>query len=409
MALYKRTIVKRLPDGTVERHKSATWYYDFIVNGRRHKGCTGLEDKKLARQHVERERYEIKNGRPADGPKAKPTLPTFEEYAGGWRMTHGKDKASAADDQSILNRALNPYFGRMRLDEITRDDVVRFRSDRLAGKLYIKGKSRKATPKIATVMSELALLRTILNVAVEDDLLAKNPAGRLSRLHGGKKMKINNRRDRVIDAEEYARLLLAVSPKAPKSKSVHCGAHLRPMMILAYETGMREGEILGLRWSDVDFAKHKVRLTDTKNGETRNVPLSRKAEKAFRDWGRGDSTYVFPAMSGEGHIGHVSKAFGRLAQRAKVQDVRFHDFRHTFCTRMVEAGTDLITLKAITGHKTLAMLAHYTHPSEETTLRAVRHDGGGFVGDPPEQTKVAPVRREEGGFGGDQEGVKGVA
>jgi integrase len=69
---------------------------------------------------------------------------------------------------------------------------------------------------------------------------------------------------------------------------------------------------------------------------------------------------------------NVSAAFGRLAERAKHADIRFHDFRHTFCTRMVEQGADLITLKEITGHKRLAMLQRYSHPSDARKLALVR-------------------------------------
>jgi integrase len=144
--------------------------------------------------------------------------------------------------------------------------------------------------------------------------------------------------------------------------------------MLAWETGMRDGEIRSLRWADVNLAEHKVRLSRTKNGDMRTVPLSEEAERALSPplwWNRG-SSFVFPAETASGYVGEMAPAFRRLATAAGVPGVRFHDFRHTFCTRMVERGVDVITLKEITGHRTLAMLQRYSHPSDARKLEIVR-------------------------------------
>jgi len=378
MAIYRR----RMKNGKLTRH----YFYDFVFMGKRHKGCTSCRGKEKARAFEEDIRITLRRGGVPLGPTPEKVTPTFEAYALAHLDGAGAQKKSKAGDKSILDRALIPFFGKMTLDEITRADVERFKNARLAGKLIAeKHKRRQAdNPSPQTVKNELGLLKCILNVAVDDDLLPKNPAGNV------KVDRFSNRRGRVIDAEELARLLMAVPPKkAP---------HLRPLMILAYETGMREAEILGLKWADVDLKLHVARLAETKNGESRKVPLSEKAEKALAAWGRKDDTYVFPARKvpgkdkakGKGHLGHVSHAFRRLAERAEVEDVRFHDFRHTFCTRM--EGKDLRTIAAVTGHKTLAMLMRYTHPTDAATLALVRAPEAGaptpkptHTGDPEEK------------------------
>jgi integrase len=354
MALFKR----RLKDGS----RTPTWYYDFRVKGRRFKGSTGCRDKALARRFEDELKAEARLGRPINGPAPK-VLPTFAEYAKTCREGDGALKRSGSDDQSILDRGLVPTFGRMRLDTITRGDVERFRNERMAGKLPRARRNRKRSLAPATVAKELGLLRRILNVAVEAGLLDRNPVARL------KMPEFDNRRDRVIDTTEYQRLLAAVDEGQ--------GAHMRPIIVLAYETGMRQGEIVGLRWADVDLAGHFTRLPRTKNGEKRSVPLTETAEEALRAWGRRawnrrESTYVFPSPAGDGPLGNVSAAFARLAKRARVAEVHFHDLRHTFATRMVERGVDLITLASITGHKTLAMLRRYSHPSDARKLALVR-------------------------------------
>ncbi|MGH9867609.1 MAG: tyrosine-type recombinase/integrase [Candidatus Polarisedimenticolia bacterium] len=150
--------------------------------------------------------------------------------------------------------------------------------------------------------------------------------------------------------------------------------------------GMTRWKPVRLRWRDIK--DHFATVRDTKNGDTRRVPLSEKAEHALKEWGRRHMEYVFPSLKGDGPLGLLSHAFARLAERAKVSDVRYHDLRHGFCTRMVEAGADLITLKEITGHRTLTMLQRYTHPSEARKLALVR---------PTEQTTSAQAQAASGG------------
>lgn len=348
-----------MSDNLYKQRTSPFWWYDFSYRGRRYRASTGVRDKPLARKVMELKIAEIRLGRPLDGPVVKET-PRFAAYAQAYLDGAGALKRSRASDRSILKRALTPFFGTKRLAEITCENVERFRNERLTGKLSEKGRNTKAEPAKRTVEAELALLHRILNLAVEAGHLGRNPAARV------RVPKFDNRRDRVIDPEEYERLLTAVNDAK--------GAHLVPMMVLAYETGMREGEILALRWEDVDFRRHLARLRRTKNGEARSVPLTEEAERVLRPpvWWRRDADYVFPSKDGRGYLGRVSHVFARVAKRAKVQGARFHDFRHTFCTRMVERGVDLITLQAITGHKTLDMLQRYSHPSEARKLALVR-------------------------------------
>ncbi len=220
MGLFKR----RLPSGK----RSGVYHYDFRLKGRRYAGSTGCHDKGLARRFEDELKAEIRLGRPLDGPAPK-ILPTFEEYARDYREGDGALKRSGGDDQSILDRALVPAFGRMRLDAITRADVERFRNERLAGKLSDRdsGRNRRAKPAPATVGLELGLLRRILNVAVEAGLLERNPVAKL------RMPKVSNRRDRVIDATEYARLLAAVDERQ--------GPHMRPIIIWPTRRGCGSG------------------------------------------------------------------------------------------------------------------------------------------------------------------------
>jgi integrase len=134
---------------------------------------------------------------------------------------------------------------------------------------------------------------------------------------------------------------------------------LKQLVILAIETGMRRGELLGLQWEHVQFAKRIVHLPLTKNGESRDVPLSRRATDTLAALSKNrqpNADLVFP-MSGNS----VRLAFEHLRARAKMSNFHFHDLRHEAITRLFERGLNIAEVSAISGHKELKMLQRYTH------------------------------------------------
>jgi integrase len=158
------------------------------------------------------------------------------------------------------------------------------------------------------------------------------------------------RKRRLEDGEE-ARLLAACDRgRTPL---------LKQLVILAVESGMRRGELLGLRWEHVHLAKRIVHIPLTKNGDSRDVPLSRRATDtlmALSKHKQPGAELVFP-MSGNS----VRLAFERLRTRAKMPDFHFHDLRHEAITRLFERGLNIAEVSAISGHKELRMLQRYTH------------------------------------------------
>jgi integrase len=138
---------------------------------------------------------------------------------------------------------------------------------------------------------------------------------------------------------------------------------MKPLIILAVETGMRRGEILGLRWEHVDFVRRIAHLPLTKNGDSRDVPLSLRATETLRELaGQNDrdAERVFP-VSGD----CIRLAWEHLRQRAGVGDLHLHDLRHEAVSRLFEKGLDIMAVSTISGHKTLSMLKRYTHLKAE--------------------------------------------
>jgi integrase len=144
---------------------------------------------------------------------------------------------------------------------------------------------------------------------------------------------------------------------------------LRSIIQFAIHTGMRRGELMGLTWADIDIPNRKAYLHSTKNGEPRQVPLTRQALAVLEALTK-DEEKVFPMG-----MDALRSQFGRLKDYAKGQwigvganpfnDLRFHDLRHEALSRLSDSGLNVIELSHISGHRTLEMLKRYTHPSHE--------------------------------------------
>jgi integrase len=165
-----------------------------------------------------------------------------------------------------------------------------------------------------------------------------------------RKPKMSAARDRRLEPGEEARLLAACNESR--------NPWLRSLVELAIETAMRRGELIGMRWSDVDLTKQVVLLRDVKHPTlkiSRRVPLSSRAVEILRALPHCLDGRVFP-ITGDG----VTQAFERACQRANIVGLTFHDLRHEATSRFFERGFDMMKVSAITGHQTLQMLKRYT-------------------------------------------------
>jgi integrase len=133
--------------------------------------------------------------------------------------------------------------------------------------------------------------------------------------------------------------------------------YLLPIVQFALETAMRQSEIVRLRWQHVNLKRRTVFLPDTKNGESRAVPLSSVAVDVLRALPRSINGEVFPGVTTES----IKKAFIRAVRHAGIEDLHFHDLRHEATTRLFEQGLTILEVSTITGHRDLQMLRRYTH------------------------------------------------
>jgi len=233
-------------------------------------------------------------------------------------------------------------FATRPLGQITRAEIEAWRRERMS----------KCRP--ATINRDLSRLRHMLNIAVEWELLEESP------MKGMKFLRENNARTRYLSLEECQRLI--ASCIAP---------HIRAMVSVALHSGIRLGEILNLRRHDLDFASGFILVRDSKNGESRHVPMDATLFALFRAYPHRPSTDLVFSSSCGGHIVDVRTGFQNACKRAGLADLHFHDLRHTFASQFVMAGGDLYILKEILGHKFITMTQRYAHLSPTYKIKAI--------------------------------------
>ena len=168
----------------------------------------------------------------------------------------------------------------------------------------------------------------------------------------------NNGRDRWLTVEEEGRVLAA------------CGPWLRDLVQFALGTGMRMGEILSLSWRGVDLIRRMAMVFHSKNGERRTIPVNQTVLHLLKERGTLRSLrmdLVFPSTTHTPlESGHLRRAFRVALKKAKIEDFRFHDLRHTFATRLVQAGVELYKVQRLLGHKSPMMTQRYAHHYPES-------------------------------------------
>ncbi len=246
---------------------------------------------------------------------------------------------------------LREYFGFRRLREITHTDLEKFRMARL-GVPTKHGKQRS----IATVNRELAVLRRTLNVAVSNGWIHRSPftMGKSLISVGDEKP-----RERILTLEEEARLLAAC--EGPR-------VHLRAILICALDTGMRRGELFSLTWSDVDFENKliTIRAFNTKMMRERRVGMThRLTQELWTLYSQNPNPDAL--LFG---ISSVKHSWNKVRRKAGLTDLRLHDLRHTYATRLVSKHLPLAEVSRVLGHTQPTMTYRYTNLTTDIARRA---------------------------------------
>jgi integrase len=269
--------------------------------------------------------------------------------------------------------------------------IDRWRATRRSA--HARGASKANLREVAraTTNRNISSLRAALARAVEWGVLSAMPLGKIKR-----KAEDENAVVRYLSEDEEVRLRAALIARDTTRQAARESAniwrrergyeewpaygtysdHLTPLVLLALNTGLRRGELLQLRWRDVDIPRKMltVRGEGAKTGQTRHVPLNSEAVQVLKAWEPilcEVSWYVFVGADSETPIVVIKKAWTSVLKAAKVSAFRFHDLRHTFASKLVMAGVDLNTVRELLGHKSLMMTLRYAHLAPEHKAAAV--------------------------------------
>ena len=269
---------------------------------------------------------------------------------GALRPTHitlGELLKRYSNEVTPAKRGATTEFRRLR--RLIRDPVSSLKVSQLTSQAVAAFRDRRLLDGRRTCHYDLILIRHCLKIAINEWelILSANPVDRV------KMPPSSPARTRRLEEGEFERL-----EEASKQTK---NPHIWPIIVFAIETGMRRGEILGLRWEHVDLDRRIAFLPLTKNGSSREVPLSTKAAKVLAaQRQRNDTPSPFPVTPNSFRL-----AWDRLRSRAGLSDLRFHDLRHEAISRFFELGLNIPEVAVISGHKDPRMLFRYTH------LRAV--------------------------------------
>ena len=230
-----------------------------------------------------------------------------------------------------LKSIARKWVGELDIRYLTKQHFIQYRDDRLK---VVKGGS---------VGSELALMKRVLDTAVKKwgYGIPYNPIKDIEFPKG------STARTRRLVSDEKERLLNAASSQR--------NIYIASIIEFAIETGMRRSEILKLRWCDVDLENGFASLYDTKNGEDRRVPLTRRCKEVLQTVPKTDER-VFPISAT-----CLRLAWNRARMKASINDLRFHDLRHEAVSRFFEMGMSVPEVALISGHKDVRQLFRYTH------------------------------------------------
>ncbi|WP_173678538.1 MULTISPECIES: site-specific integrase [Pseudomonas] len=308
------------------------------------------------------------------------TLPSLREFIDDtympWFKTHHKGHEKTLH---TLNNNFEAIM-RQRLGDITGRDLEQIRTGWM-----------QAGNKASTVNRKIGSISGVFSRAVEWDYLSVHPLTKLKQLKVDSKGVV-----RYLSVEESRRLREALDVRQDEARAERETAnkwradrgkeqmqsllqlpftdHLKPMVLVSLNTGMRRGELFDLKWSVVNFQAKTITVAGatTKTSDTRHIPMNKETFGVLKDWKKqtGKSQYVFPSQAG-GRLEDVKSAWLKLLERANIEGFRWHDMRHDFASRLVMAGVPLNTVRDLLGHADIKMTLRYAHLAPGTKAAAV--------------------------------------
>ncbi len=334
-----------------EYKKNNRWYIDYYLpNGKRKREVVtiqGVDPAQINRQDAKKA-LSIRIAEMAQGKfqiESTKKQIRFEQLVKEYLKWADENHKSPKRDYIACKHLLRE-FSANKINDISLWHIEKYKSKR-------KADNRKPE----TINRELSILRRMYNLAIEWKLITISP------IKGMKLLKAEKFNPRVIKDWEFKKLYESAIE------------HFKPILLCAYMTGMRRGEIAKLKWVNVDLKGKYIHVVETKNNESRSIPIAEQllfALKGLKD--KSESENVFNTQEGKPYTNesYWNKAWITTLRISGIDKCRFHDLRHTFTSRLiVDEKEDYVTVMALTGHKDISMLLRYSHTREEAKRSAI--------------------------------------
>jgi integrase len=314
--------------------RGKSYWIEFRYRQKRYREAVG-PNRSLAVDVLAQRRVEIRENRFFPDIRKEPEPVSFHDFGKEYlRWARANKKASSCCRDLYTLRMFDEEFKGKNIQDITTWQIEKWKTER----------KKDAAP--ATINRELATLKHFFSKAVEWGKLKESPADRKVKLLKGAVNRV-----RFLMPDEFQTLLL------------NCEDFLKPIVTVAAHTGMRRGEILGLKWPQVNFEQGIITVLnpDTKNSERKDVPMD-ETVRATLEGIEKKAEFVFLNSNGKPFYPmKVHNAFHDALDRSGITDFRFHDLRHTFASNLVMAGVKIEKVQKLMGHKMIAMTQRYAH------------------------------------------------
>lgn len=333
--------------------------YRALIRMRGYPAVSGTFKRKTdALQWVQETESSMRQGRYFKSPESKKK--TVSDLIERYLTRVYKESPARHDNLKSMLDWWNKELGHCVLNNLSKA-LLSEKIEKLASGVRKRKDGSEKSISPARVNRYIAAFSHVCTIAVNEwEWLEANPFQKIS------KLREPQGRTRFLDDDERERLLSVCK----ESKA----SFLYPVVILALSTGMRQGEILGLKWRDVDFTRKTIVLHKTKNGEKRVIPLSGYAYDVLKSMSkirRIDTELVFPSPKNPKQSWEVRCAWDLAVKKAGIENFRFHDLRHSAASYLAMNGATLNEIAEVLGHKTLSMVKRYAHLSEAHTYSVV--------------------------------------
>lgn len=335
--------------GIYKRKDSPYFWMSFCVNNKQYQRSTQTSDKRLAEAIYAKVVTQIVEGKWFETDNAKKH--TFDEMMERY-LAYAKMRRTHRSyvNTCIYVKHLTEVFGGLTLDQITPALISQYRDERL----------KIRSPQ--TVKHEINCLSHAFTVAMKEwDWISHNPCLKVQ------KPQVNNEILRWLSSEEEDKLINAAKG--------YLNNQLTEIITVALGTGMRQGEILSLKWKDIDMFRKTITIMQHKTKEPKAIPMTDAVFNLLKNKSKtiSMSGFVFTTTKGTRILNtNLQREFYKAVDKAGITNFRFHDLRHTFATRLVQSCVDLYTVSKLLGHKDIKTTQRYAHHNIESVRLAVQ-------------------------------------